>query len=392
MNVVVLSTYPPDDAAHGGQHRLKNIIKEAQALGHSVRACGILGSDGYTIANGYLKFPSQDLLRKYIDDTSIVEDWAVGQLVGDNDQYFEFLRKKIGPKPDYIIVEQPWLFNFAKRYVNQIEGTKPKIIYDSQNIEHELKYSIMERRVGREQARDASTKIRNAEVSAIQNADFVSCVSSHDHRWIAKYTSRDVVLAPNGVASRRCTFDDLKRSNTLSAGRKFSLYCASGHPPNIDGFFDLFSEGIGGLSPEHMLIIAGGAGPVIANDRRFSDLAGLHNKFAAPGFVSESQLRGLLATAQVIILPIRQGGGTNLKTAEALWSGRPIVATSSAMRGFEEYRGHENVYVEDESVAFVRRISILMQNEPSLINEAERSKRAKLLWSQTLSPLVNLIK
>jgi hypothetical protein len=32
-------------------------------------------------------------------------------------------------------------------------------------------------------------------------------------------------------------------------------------------------------------------------------------------------LEGLLDGAQCIVLPLTQGGGTNLKTAEALWSG-----------------------------------------------------------------------
>ena len=63
-------------------------------------------------------------------------------------------------------------------------------------------------------------------------------------------------------------------------------------------------------------------------------------------------LDGLIANATGIVLPLREGGGSNLKTAEALYSGLPLVATTVAMRGYETFRNMDGVIVADDAAAF----------------------------------------
>jgi hypothetical protein len=60
----------------------------------------------------------------------------------------------------------------------------------------------------------------------------------------------------------------------------------------------------------------------------------------------------LIANAHALPLPIGYGGGSNVKTAEALAAGRPIVATGAAFRGFDEYRSLPSVTLADTPLAF----------------------------------------
>jgi glycosyltransferase involved in cell wall biosynthesis len=137
------------------------------------------------------------------------------------------------------------------------------------------------------------------------------------------------------------------------------------------------------------LIVAGGAGSTIQRDPRFSTVAGLHPAYVDAGVVSEDCLSGLLETAHVVIAPINVAQGASPKTAEALWSGRHVVASTAAMRGFEAFIDAEGVVVADEPVAFRRAIREALIKPPLRLSQAERTRRRLVLWDQTLAPLVD---
>lgn len=130
---------------------------------------------------------------------------------------------------------------------------------------------------------------------------------------------------------------------------------------------------------------------IIANHRNADKISGLKSSLLAAGTISDSQLRGLLATAHVIILPITSGGGTNLKTAEALWSGQRIVATNKAFRGFEKFCQSSLVELVDKPHDFVQALSICMRSPPCSIKASERAERRSVLWGETLKPLLKAV-
>jgi len=210
--------------------------------------------------------------------------------------------------------------------------------------------------------------------------------------WLRSVSKTPVVLAPNGVADRRAGIGDVQRSNAITHCKKFALYLASSHPPNIQGFYDIFGDGIGCLAPEERMVVAGGASAAIAADPRFSSVAGLSAKYVAAGEVSEAQVAGLLATAHVIILPITRGGGTNLKTAEALWSGRHVVGTRTAMRGFEDFCDADGVAVAGTPSEFQDAILEAMRKPALQLKSSERRDRARVLWDSTLTDLTDALR
>jgi hypothetical protein len=391
MNILTLSTYPIDIPLHGGQHRLSNITRLLVEAGHAVQSAGVLGSESYPKTPCFAEYPGLAALTAYIENPFLMDDWAIGKLFAKNDNYFTQLADLIMIEPDVIHVEQPWLFEFALRYRKERLAKGVEIVYGSQNIEHQLKYDILKTYLTSAVAEDGSKKVLDCEVNALRKANGVCCVSENDLQWSREKTKVPVVLAQNGVKETEVTINGIKKANAITGQHKSTLYCASAHPPNISGFFDMFGTGIGCFAPDERMVVAGGAGSNIAADVRFKKVAGLQRSYISAGVVSDECLQGLLHTAHVFALPITHGGGTNLKTAEALWTGKHIVATTSAMRGFEEFVGSTGVKVEDTPEGFSKAIRSAMSALPLQLNAAEKEKRRVLLWERTLLPLIEMI-
>lgn len=391
MNILTLSTYPINIPQHGGQHRLFNIVRLLREAGHTLQSAGVLGSESYLQTPGFASYPGFSILSDFIENPFLMDDWAIGKLFANNDKYFMQLYDLIDIKPDIIHVEQPWLFEFALRYKQKNLAKNIKIVYGSANIEHDLKYNILKNYFPSAAAKDGAQKVLDCEVNALRKADGVCCVSENDLQWIKDKTYAPIVLAQNGVREIPLTLHSIKEANTITGNRKIALYCASAHPPNISGFFEIFGAGIGCLSPDERIIVVGSAGSSIANDARFQKTTGLQSSYISAGIVSDGCLQGLLNVAHVIVLPITYGGGTNLKTAEALWIGKHVIATPNAMRGFEVFASSKGVKVEKDPDKFRKAIRNAMHEMPLQLNETEKNARRVLLWEHTLRPLIDMI-
>ncbi|TYK71946.1 glycosyltransferase family 4 protein [Comamonas sp. Z1] len=390
MNIITLSTYPIAMPQHGGQHRLFNIVEFYRSAGHNVQAIGVLGSSQYSEEPGFVNYPGEKPFLQFIENPFLMEDWAIGELFYKNNKYFEELASCISMDVDVIHVEQPWLFRFAQRYVSSV-NKKIKIVYGSQNIEHQLKRKILSNYLSREEVVNGENLVLNCELNAIKSADGVYCVSQHDADWVRENTSVTCLIVANGVQDRIGTIEGIKKANNFSGNHKFGLYCASAHLPNVVGFVDMFSAGIGCLSPDERILLAGGVGPSLQGYEKAKSIAGFNKFVVASGMVDEECLQGFIETAHAIILPITQGSGTNLKTAEALWSGKHIVATSTAMRGFENFSSSCGVHVTDNPSDFQHSIRRVMSEPPLILSKESRAEREVVLWENTLLPLKKML-
>ena len=390
MNILTLCTYPIKNPKHGGQLRVRNIVDTYRTWGHSVEVVGVLGSEHYDSEEGFLDFPGTDQLSRAFPNPFLMEDYALGQLYATDDALYRSLSGLIHDLPDVIHVEQPWLFAFAARYKAEHAPTA-KLLYGSQNSEWLLKKEILTTYVVDEAARHGASLIEEVELRAIHEADAVVCVSENDEAWIKSHTVKQVVLAPNGVKAWQPTENGRKEAAALTNGYAYALYCASAHPPNMTGFFDMFSGGFGSLKPDEKLVVAGGAGPAIAGDVRVHQSAKLAGEVVVAGLVSQPCLEGLLDGAHCIVLPLTQGGGTNLKTAEALWSGKHVVATTVAMRGFERFIGAHGVFLADDPITFKRTLRQVMGLPSLTLSPEDVEARRTVLWDSCLKPLSGLL-
>ncbi|MEJ7933131.1 glycosyltransferase [Sphingobium sp. AN558] len=388
MKILTVGTYPIENPTHGGQHRVTNIVRLLGVAGHEVRTAGVLGHPSYDKSPYFLKYPGDLALKEFLERPALMEDWAIGQLAVHNEGYFRELADRIDWSPDLILVEQPWLFGFAQKFNRSRLRGRARIVYSSHNIESALKYEIAKRWFGSRDAADFRQKVLECELDAIRSADLVFCVSEGDRAWTAQYSKKPPFLAPNGVADGVASFDDIRSANELTHAKPFALYCASAHPPNLDGFFEIFGKGVGSFPPGAKLVVAGGAGQSIKDSPQFHKAGGLSAIYIDAGKVSGGMLRGLLATAHMVLLPITHGGGTNLKSAEAIWSGRYVVGTQSAMRGFEEFVGSRGIVVENDGQGFNRAIRTFFMQPRLDLTMDERDRRRAVLWEETLSSII----
>jgi glycosyltransferase involved in cell wall biosynthesis len=133
-------------------------------------------------------------------------------------------------------------------------------------------------------------------------------------------------------------------------------------------------------------LVAGSVGRLIQTMPEFLSVPALSRHTTLLGFVQQELLQALYDQAHVVVLPKVYGGGSNLKTAEALLSGRPIVGNDGAFIGFEPYRGLGAVHIENDPRAFWTHVAELLRGPAP--KKGRLGKREELEWSQCLIPMV----
>jgi glycosyltransferase involved in cell wall biosynthesis len=93
------------------------------------------------------------------------------------------------------------------------------------------------------------------------------------------------------------------------------------------------------------------------------------------GYVDD--VRPHLARAQVVVVPLRAGGGTRLKILEALAMGRPVVSTTVGAEGLDLTSG-EHLLVADHPEAFAAAVIRLLQDTATAATLAAHGRRAVL--------------
>ena len=81
-----------------------------------------------------------------------------------------------------------------------------------------------------------------------------------------------------------------------------------------------------------------------------------------------------LATAALVVVPLRHGGGTRLKVLEALAWGRPVISTSKGVEGLSVLAG-EQVLLAEDAETFRREIARLQADPAAAQHLADRGRR-----------------
>ena len=107
--------------------------------------------------------------------------------------------------------------------------------------------------------------------------------------------------------------------------------------------------------PAATLLIAGAAPPDVR--ARWERQPGV----SAPGFVQD--LRQAYECAGVVVVPVREGGGSPIKLLEALAHARPMVATSYAIAPFDpELKDGRHLLAADRSEDFSAQLIHLLED------------------------------
>ena len=399
--VLVLGSYPTRRPIHGGQLRLAQVVAAYRRHGLAVRQVNVFVTQPVYSHVGPIRHwltgagLDMSLSRQHLRDglatqVPFVEDLASGETVAANDKRVAIIERYAG-RVDWVHVEQPWLFPLVQRLRERGRLGRFRLIYGSQNIEHPLKRAIFNqyRVVGGEAALVA---IEALETAAAREADLVVAVTAEDARQLSQWTRAPVVLAPNGVQPWSSAGWQKRRWLARLGRAPFALYVASAHPPNIQGFCEAFGESLAALSPLQRVVIAGSVAEHVVRTDWFRRWEALNaRRVYVAGLLSASELSALKDLAHSILLPVTAGGGSNLKSAEALYAGSNVVSTPLAMRGFEAYSDLPGVTVASPGLEFCQAVASSLQRPAPPVDHAGLARRQHLTWSSTLAPLTAAI-
>jgi glycosyltransferase involved in cell wall biosynthesis len=360
--ILYVTPYSKNGPVHGGKIRARKIADILGEIDSDLEVVD-LGDRDYRYRPS--KFDLTGIPQALIGDLEIFErDYALSEEIYGNLKL--------------IVFEQPWSWvevkELKKKYPNS------KIVYSSQNIEFQLKDKILTKYLGN-QAKSIVEEIRKIEMEIATAVDRVVVVSEIDQDWYSQFTKLTPILAPNG-AEKRVLPAAIRTGSNLSR----ALVVGSAHPPNIEGCLKFLSDPDLWMPPNSQIVVAGSLATAL-----FDQWGQIRNRWGASCVqlipeVTDSDLTDLLEECNVILLPIAYGGGTNLKTAEALVSGRPIVGSLQAFRGFENFAEEDAVKIAQTNIEF--KILTCARLIGSRIATRER-ETSNLLWNSTLQSLAS---
>lgn len=349
MRILLVSQYPFNPAQHGGQKRVRALAEE-YGRRHELRHMGVFWPGSYQAHKsdnstnlvikdaGLLEAKNRKPeMQEVLLSTSLTRDRSLNQKVTKIIQQY---------KPHIIHIEQPYLVSEIRLITNRLE-LPTVIIHGSQNVEGLLKRGIYKTSLDKARFKELINATTEIEKRAVCDADINLAVSYSDIAALRTANRERWWLVGNGT--------DYKPPATplslLNGGAGLSriVFIGSAHPPNYKGVEALLSD-TRFLEGRATLQVVGGAGEYLRSQYDQNSLFWRGKK--AIGKVNEDKLRLYLEQADIIVLPIQIGGGSNLKTAEAISTGKKVVATSFAFRGFEAYMSLPGIYIGDSKSAF----------------------------------------
>jgi hypothetical protein len=295
-------------------------------------------------------------------------------------------------KPHLIHIEQVYPYYGLVPLMTEL-NVKPKLVYGSQNIEYTMKQKIYEGlRLPEDIAKATVKKIKDLEESFSREADLVITVNEADAKSHREMGAKKVFVAPNGIdkviPSKQATsyWQKFKRDNAV---KQVLTFISSAHPPNWEGFLSMVGDDLKFVPDGAKIFIAGGVADYFI--RAYNYGAKSHKAFwdkvVPVERPSDDKLSGLIRESELILLPITTPRGSNLKTAEAILSGKKIVATKYAFRGFEEYNKLPNIYIANTQEEFRRSIIKALNSEYIVRAPQEVDLAQHVQWQYCLAPL-----
>jgi glycosyltransferase involved in cell wall biosynthesis len=400
VRVLQFSTHTTLRPRHGGQLRSHHIGRVLQDSGFDLQRLSI----------GFRPPDHEDDLREPLIDVARTSYWSdprwasaldcmsvVGDYVSNAavlhapDVLAECDAYIAQARPDAILLEHPWTWPIIARLPDIAAGRVP-VIYSSQNVEAALKSRIA-RDKGTPIPADVLEAILALEKDLVRSAAAVAVCTDADGREFAAWGARRVVVVPNGGVRRRRDHLRGVLPLPLQPAQRYALVVGSQHPPNVSGFMELAVPALVRVRPHHRIVVAGRMGPAVLDEMERAGLSRLApSRLVVLGEVDQVTLDAAIANAHVLLLPILYGGGSNVKTAEALLSGSPVVASATAMRGFDGFEDVPGLTMAgDESASFSAAILAALDADSSAM-AADHPALESLLWDSTVLPLARLLR
>lgn len=326
------------------------------------------------------------------DTAHFLDDLRAGLFLQCNDTVIQRISKiAIALQATHIQLEQPFVFPIYDRLKSIAGLSHLRLIYSSQNVEAPLKRAILQKyNSDPEIVVEACELIERWERSAVMRSELTIAVTEREAAIYRDWGGKCIVVCRNGVDKFPVDPSMRQKVRSIFSGRPFAMVVGSAYPPNSTGFLTLVVEqALSFLPPRLAIAVAGGMGHGVwqhpayqaaqmVNDRRI---------FFFPD-ITDGELGAIKEEAHAFLLPILDGGGSNLKAAEALISGKHILGTGLAFRGYDEFRTDEGVTIVDDAKCFRSALRDVLEKPALAITYESRKRREALYWPHILRALV----
>lgn len=384
LRVLQISPFAiPDSPDSGGLIRIAETRRAYERAGCEVSTCCLVTKPRDLRNPLDLQLTWMDRLRRpHIGKPSNLGPIRIRWATLKSSRLLTQLLGKINQPFDVIHIEHPWTIQLAIDLRKHPECRDALLVYGAHNIEHQLYRGLWEKQqLWNRNAQRLYEHIKATEVECAKHADLCWAVSEQDaHVLRDTLRAKHVVLAPSG-----CREFPAKAPMPGLPDCPYVIFVGGAYSPNVDGFVEWCGNTLTYLPANTAIVVAGAAGDVIAkmptyqNDITRGALINL-------GRTPQTLLDQLILHAAAVILPISVGGGTNLKTAEALRSQRPLIATTESMRGFEAWLSDAGIRVAAEPRDFRSAIADHLSNETT--SNCRRDDLDQLGWERCLEEAV----
>lgn len=253
-------------------------------------------------------------------------------------------------------------FHFCARpgWMHALAGST-RVVYSAHNVEYDFARSHPGSRIHRRLA----GRVRALEQRAVLASDLVVCCTDRDRdRMLELYGPAEVAVVPNGfddglVAGPWPSRERARKELGLAPDELAIVFVGGLAKHNRCAVEWLERELLPRFLRPVRLLVAGACAP-----------RGVRERTVALGYVED--LRFVLAAADVAANPVLTGSGSNIKLAEYVAAGLPVVTTAFGLRGYEQFA--DLVTVADPD-AFAEAIEA--QPPPA----GPRSELAQLGWT-----------
>lgn len=232
---------------------------------------------------------------------------------------------------------------------------KPRLVF-----QHNVEYLLRKRKCDVEKnplrkwiLRSEWTKTRAVESTVCRRFDRVLAVSEDDRDTMCReFGVRNVSVLPTGVDT-----DYFAPPPVGSQPGRIAFVGSMDWDPNEDGVSwflrDVYPRIRQAASNASLSVV--GRNPSV----RLRSLAARHPDIEITGRVAD--VRSYLSEAEVVIVPLRVGGGTRIKIPEAMAMAKPVVSTTVGAEGLPFRHGRE-LLIADQPEEFAKSVVTLLHD------------------------------
>ena len=382
MNILIIAPFCPYPPNQGGKIRVFNLIKYLSRQNRITLAC--LSAE---------KIEDFGPLAEYCEKIVCVERPArtavdlarfllgkepYNSLLYESDEFRQSLTRLCQVNSfDMVQLEFPLLWQYA----DCLAGLP--MVLDAHNVEYEIIGNLRHgctNTVKKALYRIEEKRFRQREEAVWEECRFCFAVSEQERATIASRVRdpQKVVTVPNGVDLERFAWHFKEKR-----GKRILFLGGMNWNPNLDAaryFVEKIFPLIHARKPDAEIDFVG------------KDLGKIRQFLPARGIRLHEHVTEVLPwfqQADVLVVPLRQGGGTRIKILEAMAAGLPVVTTSKGCEVIDIVRSR-HLLVGDSAEEFANHVTCLIENDSlagQLAQEARELVEAKYTWEMAAAAI-----